>query len=84
MLTQAFLCKLVSWVLFQLRKLLFRQECVFRYCTINLKTSNFLTKCAWVVHIHIGDIHFLLYAQGNKFAKKSAFFILPSNKVCSL
>ena len=35
-LTLAFLCKLVSWVLFQLKKLLFRQQLVFRYCTMNL------------------------------------------------
>ena len=51
---------------------------------MTLKTSNFLTKCSCIVHIHIGDIHFLLVAQGNKFARKSAFFILPSNEVRSL
>ena len=80
-----FLCQLVSWVPFQLRKLLLRQECViYIYCTMNIKTSNFLTKFKYVVHVHICDIHFLLFAQGNKFARKSAFFILLSNKVNSL
>ena len=48
---------------------------------MNLKTSNFETKFACVVYIQICDIHFLFFAQGNKFARKSAFFILPSNKV---
>ena len=50
-----FLCQLVSWVLFQLRKLLLRQEPVlYIYSTMNLKTSNFLkTKFTCLVHIYI-------------------------------
>ena len=41
-LTQAFLCKLISYTVgsFSVEKVTFRQECV-RYGTMNFKTSNF-------------------------------------------
>ena len=38
---QGFLCKLVSYVLFQLKKLFLDKNMLYRYYTMNLKTSNF-------------------------------------------
>ena len=34
--------------------------------TMNIKASNFLTKFTCIVHIHIGGIHFLLFALGTQ------------------
>ena len=46
---------------------------------MDLKNVNFLTKFTCIVHIHICDIYFLLFAQGNKFARKSAYQAIKFN-----